>query len=140
MTSVQVTHGVQMAGQLLYNISCSFKHDRDFIYLLFSSKIYLLVHIDIILVIVYFAYSHQGWVVFSSLRVLTIIDWEFQIFYQIVNSNGSTPLFFNQPFAVYVLTLHLIIYNVTSVKNGGMLLSEKSREQESQKLGVSKFL
>jgi hypothetical protein len=70
----------------------------------------------------------------------TIIDWEFQIFYQIENSNGSTPLFFNQPFADYVLTLHLTIYNVTSVKNGGMLLSEKSREQESQKLGVSKFL
>jgi hypothetical protein len=69
-----------------------------------------------------------------------IIDREFQIFYQIVNSNGSAPLFFNQPFADYVLTLHLTIYNVTSVKNGGMLLSEKSREQESQKLGVSKFL
>jgi hypothetical protein len=69
----------------------------------------------------------------------TIIDWEFQIFYQIVNSNGSTPLFFNLPFAEYVLTLHLTIYNVTSVKNGSMLLLEKSREQESRKIGSFKI-
>jgi hypothetical protein len=69
----------------------------------------------------------------------TIIDWEFQIFWQIVNSNGSTPVFFNQPFADYVLTLHLTIYNVTFVKNGGMLLSEKSREQESQNWEFQSF-
>jgi hypothetical protein len=48
------------------------------------------------------------------------------------------PLHGDQPFADYVLTLHLTSYNVTSVKNGGML-SEESREQESRKLGVSKF-